>query len=118
MSLPVFGTVRLVRRHRGPRLEQAAPGHPPFHRVQERVAVGKPGTDGEPCPERTARFLSERQDAGRTPCAHGPNLVELRHPGIVESEADKLGDAEPGVAGETQHRPGPGFRSWWRLPES
>ena len=90
---------------------EAAPGHPPSHRIQEQVAVGNFGTDGEPCTKRESRFFPQRQNTGSSSLAHDPDLVELRHPDIVEAEADQFGDAEPGIVGKAQHRlvPGSGF---------
>ncbi len=81
-------------------LGEAASGHPPSHCIQEQVAVGNFGADGEPRSERTSRLLPQRQDAGPPSLAHDPDLVEPRHPDIVEAEADQFGAAEPGVVGE------------------
>ena len=81
---------------------EAAPGHPPSHRVQEQVAVGSLGAEGEPCTERNACFPPQRQDAGPPSLAHDPDLVE--------AEADQFGDAAAGVVGKAQHRPVPGSR--------
>ena len=86
---------------------EAAPGHPPSHRVQEQAAVGSLGADGEPCTERNACFPPQRQNAGPPSLAHDPDFVELRHCDIVEAEADQFGDAQTGVVGKAQHRPVP-----------